>query len=307
MKIYVIQIYKKGDKIMKEVKWSNRFNIGVDVIDKAHQKLFSIVGKLIALNEDETKQQHACCEGIKYLKSYTIKHFAEEEAYMKSIGYEGYDIHKQLHDNMRNNTLPALEGELERQNYSRESVRHFLGICIGWLNAHTMIEDPAIVGRASSRWVHHSSDNTAASVKKAIIQAAKDMFRLDAQVVSEHYSGEDFSFGNTLCYRMKYISSKEQHQIFLSYEQRLVLSTLGGMLGREVKTVDKTVAYTIKVLSQKFVERIGTHFISEDEYQLEKNDMLTFEQLLRVFDREYPSYNLLFSTGGKGYFAVGIK
>ena len=27
-----------------EIKWNNRFNIGVDSIDKAHQKLFSIVG-----------------------------------------------------------------------------------------------------------------------------------------------------------------------------------------------------------------------------------------------------------------------
>ena len=47
---------------MKEVKWSNRFNIGVDVIDKAHQKLFSIVGKLVALNEDETKNNNYCFE-----------------------------------------------------------------------------------------------------------------------------------------------------------------------------------------------------------------------------------------------------
>ncbi len=71
---------------MNAIKWNNRFNIGVEVVDKAHQKLFSIVGKLIALNEEE-KQQHACREGIKYFKNYTLKHFAEEEAYMKSIRY----------------------------------------------------------------------------------------------------------------------------------------------------------------------------------------------------------------------------
>ena len=53
----------------KEIKWNDRFNIGVDSIDTAHRRLFSIVGKLISLNEDETKQQHACREGIKYFKS----------------------------------------------------------------------------------------------------------------------------------------------------------------------------------------------------------------------------------------------
>ena len=58
----------------KEIKWNDRFKVGVESIDSAHKKLFSIVGKLIALNEDENKQRHACREGIKYFKSYTIKH-----------------------------------------------------------------------------------------------------------------------------------------------------------------------------------------------------------------------------------------
>ena len=51
--------------MVKEIKWNERFNIGVESIDTAHRKLFSIVGKLIALNEDENKQQNACREGIK--------------------------------------------------------------------------------------------------------------------------------------------------------------------------------------------------------------------------------------------------
>ena len=57
---------------MNEVKWNDRFNLGVDSIDKAHQRLFSIIAKLIALNEDTAKQQYACREGIKYLKNYTL-------------------------------------------------------------------------------------------------------------------------------------------------------------------------------------------------------------------------------------------
>ena len=61
-----------------EIKWNDRFCIGVDTIDKAHQRLFAIVGKLIDLNEDEAKQQYACREGIKYFNSYAMKHFAEE-------------------------------------------------------------------------------------------------------------------------------------------------------------------------------------------------------------------------------------
>ena len=136
----------------KEIKWNDRFNIGVDSIDTAHRRLFSIVGKLISLNEDETKQQHACREGIKYFKSYTIKHFEDEEAYMRSINYPNLAIHKSLHDSLRDKTLPALEEEMAAQDYSRESVQHFLGICVGWLNGHIMVEDRAITGKNPHKW-----------------------------------------------------------------------------------------------------------------------------------------------------------
>lgn len=141
------------------MKWNDRFNIGVESIDKAHQCLFSIVAKLLSLNKDAAKQQHACQKGIKYFKNYTLKHFSEEEAYMQSINYSEYTIHKSLHDNMRNKTIPVLENELESQNYSVEFVQHFVGICVGWLNGHIMIEDHAITGCAANKWVHQPSED----------------------------------------------------------------------------------------------------------------------------------------------------
>lgn len=70
---------------MAEIKWNDRFNLDVEEIDKAHQKLFTIVNKLIAFTENPEKQQHACKEGIKYFKNYAVKHFAEEEAYMQAL------------------------------------------------------------------------------------------------------------------------------------------------------------------------------------------------------------------------------
>lgn len=294
--------------MLNAVKWNDRFNIGVEVIDKAHQRLFSIVGKLIALNEDEEKQQHACREGIKYFKSYTLKHFAEEEAYMQSIAYKGYDVHKKLHDNMCYNTLPALETELEEQNYSKEAVRHFLGICIGWLNGHVMIEDHAITGWYPNKWVHQSAEDELLSLQKAVIQVGQDLFRVEARLVSDHYSGEDFCEGNKICFRLTYtISEGKKIQVYFIYEERLMLSSLGEMLGRQIQYADKTVIYTLKILSRQFIERIALHFKLEGEPAWEKTDAMTFDQVLKTFYKEYPPYSMLFGTGGKGYFAVCIK
>lgn len=294
--------------MMREVKWNDRFNIGVDSIDKAHYRLFSIVDKLLNLNETETKQEHACREGIKYFKSYTLKHFADEEAYMQSINYSGYAVHKSLHDNMRDKTLPALEAELEERNYSPESVRHFLGICVGWLNGHIMVEDRAIVGKTTNKWIMQPSEDELASLEKAIVQALQSLFRIQAKLVSEHYSGEDISSGNTLCYRLNYRGeSGDLLQVYLTYEERLILEILGEMFGKQIARADKTVVYAMKILSQQIMSLITKHFVLTDNYELEKNDLLTFDQFLRVFEKECPPYSLLFSTGGKGYFAFCVK
>lgn len=296
---------------MNEVKWNDRFNIGVECVDKAHRRLFSIVSKLISLNEDETKQQHACREGIKYFKNYTTKHFAEEEAYMKSIGYADYDIHKSLHDNMRDKTLPALEQELEDQNYSVKSVQHFLGICVGWLNGHIMIEDHAITGKTTNKWVHQPSEDEMTSLTKAISQALENLFRVKAEVISKHYSGEDFSSGKALCYRLTYTcaDSKRPLLVYLIYGEQMILSMLSETLDQPIKKVDKTVITAVKIISQRFMDCLSSHFTKISRRQLQKIDMLTFAQVERLFaiEKQYPPYSLLFSTEKKDYFAFCVK
>ena len=152
----------------KETEWNKRFNIGVDSIDNAHRKLFSIVRKLVYLDKKENNGQWACAEGIKYFKSYAIEHFTDEEAYMQSIGYKGYEMHKRLHDEMRYKTLPALEKDLTKSNYSEESIHHFLGICLGWLAAHIMIEDLAITGKISNRWKENETGKDVTVIERAV-------------------------------------------------------------------------------------------------------------------------------------------
>ena len=162
----------------KEAEWNNRFNIGVDSIDNAHRKLFSIVRKLINLSRNENNGKWACAEGIKYFKSYAIEHFTDEENYMKSISYEGYEQHKSLHDDMRYKTIPALEKDLTRSGYSQESIHHFLGICLGWLTAHIMIEDRAITGKAANRRQKNGAGKNLSALEDALAETIEEIFRL---------------------------------------------------------------------------------------------------------------------------------
>ena len=185
-----------------QLVWSEEYNIGVDVIDKEHKRLFKIINKLFAFGEEEKKSQWACQEGIKYFKEHTMKHFAEEENYMKSINYSGFETHRRLHEGFRQKTLPALEKELELTNYAPGTVDHFLGVCAGWLIGHTLTEDRAIVGEGASKWVNLLPHEEHEAMKKVILQLLYDMFKLESHVVSETYSGE--KFGRGVYYRLLY-------------------------------------------------------------------------------------------------------
>ena len=85
----------------KQIVWEDRFNIGVEAIDREHKKLFGIINKLLALKDQEDKSQWICQEGIKYFKDHAMKHFTQEEAYMAAIHYIGFDTHRRIHDDFR--------------------------------------------------------------------------------------------------------------------------------------------------------------------------------------------------------------
>ena len=289
----------------KEAEWNNHFNIGVDSIDNAHRKLFSIVRRLIHVSKDENNGQWACAEGIKYFKTYAIEHFTDEETYMKSINYEGYEIHKRLHDGMRYKTLPALEKDLLESDYSQESIQHFLGICLGWLTAHIMIEDRAITGKISNRWKKDNTGEAMTALEDALTLAIREIFRLQPEVVSEHYSGEDF--GNCLIDRLTYRSKEGNHvQIFLVLEESLVLRAVSSMLGMPLKKVDRMVENTVRQLSMHIADQVGEHCHLSFYYELESNHLMTAEQFRQIFYAQYFDYSLLFNTG-TGYFAFCIK
>lgn len=138
-----------------QLVWQERYNIGVEVIDKEHKKLFSVLKKLFDFGKQDEKSQWVCQEAVKYFRDHALKHFAEEEAYMLSINYAGFEMHRRIHKNFRERTLPTLERELELTGYSADAVSHFLGVCAGWLIGHTLIEDHAIVEKESvSQWVN---------------------------------------------------------------------------------------------------------------------------------------------------------
>lgn len=284
-----------------QLVWQDRFDIGVDVIDREHRKLFSIMNRLLAFSEQEDKMQWVCQEGLKYFKDHAMKHFAEEEVYMASISYKGYESHRRIHDNFRRNTLPALERELQQSNYSGDAISHFLSVCAGWLIGHTLTEDHAIAQNETSRWVNLMPEEEQFLVKQTIIRRLHEMFGLDTQAVSECYGAE--RFGSGIYYRLIYGSGDGmQREIILVFEEKLLIHTMGKLLADSSGRLSAMLLNAARYTARQFVESIRKRFPSMQQYQMERENLLTYEQFQQVYECQLPQYSLLFDTG-EGYFA----
>lgn len=281
--------------------WQDRFDIGVEVIDREHRKLFNIINKLLSLSEHELKSQWVCQEGIKYFKDHAMNHFSEEEVYMASINYEGYEAHRRLHDNFRQKTLPELEKELQQTGYAPESISHFIGVCAGWLIGHTLTEDQAITGKSISRWNNLMPEEEQIAVRKAITRLLYDMFRLEAKVVTDYYGGE--KFGKGIYYRLVFAKNNETEWDFiLVFEEKLLINTMGKMLEPSSEKLSAMIVNATRYAAKQFVERIREHFPYADQYELIEENLLSYAQFEKIFEADKPQCSLLFDTG-EGYFA----
>lgn len=285
-----------------QLVWNNRYNLGIEIIDKEHKKLFSILNKLFDFGQQKDKSQWVCQEAVKYFKDHTVQHFIDEEAYMASIDYEGLDIHRRIHKNFRETTLPALEKELNATNYSEDAVNHFLGVCAGWLIGHTMIEDHAIVsGETVKQWENLLPDEEQAVMGQAIISWLYTMFQLNSKLISNCYGGE--KFGNGIYYRLIYITQeKKRWEFMLIFEEQLIISTIGNIIETKSESVNVMIMNIARYMAKQLVEHLKEHFSELQEEKIKEEQLLTYEQFQKVFEKQRPQFSLLFDTG-KGYFS----
>ncbi len=285
-----------------QLVWNEQYNIGVEIIDREHKKLFSILNKLFDFGHQEEKSHWVCQEAVKYFKEHAVQHFADEEKYMVSIHYEGLKTHRHIHKNFRERTLPALEKELERTNYSEESVLHFLSVCAGWLIGHTLIEDRAIVsGEKIKHWENLMPDEEQAVMGQTVASLLHSMFQVDSWLLSDCYGGE--KFGEGIYYRLIAVSKeKKKWEFFLIFEEKFIAGTIGSVMNIKSEAVKTMLMHAAGYVARQFVERIKRCFPSLQGYEMKEEQILSYEQFQMVYEKQSPQFSMLFDTG-KGYFA----
>lgn len=291
--------------------WKEEYNIGVDSIDQEHQQLFENINKLFSFTQKKSgwiggkNSRRACRKGIELFKEHAVKHFEDEETYMESIDYDGLEQHKRIHKGFRENTLPALERELEQTDYSPEAVEHFLGVCVGWLIGHTTTEDQAIVGRGIRTWENLLTGEEIATTNKVVSQLMYLILSVHPKMISDVYNGE--KFGDGLYYRLVYRTNQtgKKQEILMAFEERLLFETIGGVMGKKTNKLDPALIHAARHAMRRFAGRLMDYFLRGETCKLEEENLLSYGQFQKVFEEEKPVASLLFDTG-HGYFACCV-
>lgn len=275
---------------MEKIMWDDRYKINVEIVDRAHARLFRIINRLSDLSEDTATNHAAYGEGVKYLEAYTMTHFSEEEAYMRSIHYSGYAEHKRIHDNFRNKTLISLKRDLELSDYSRVSVERFVGTLNRWLSEHIMLEDQAIVGKAV-RQKKHDRSSQIEIISRTVSRAVQDVLQAETKLVSEEYKGQNIGNGYYCCqyYNM---GGGVILQILLGVEDTLLLRGIGRIPG--IRKKEMAQGDVLRIFEELF-RKLGRIFKVETEPEFGMENLLTRDGFRKEFMKGCPC-SLLFGT-----------
>jgi hemerythrin len=118
---------------MAHIEWSNELSVGVEVIDKQHQRIIEYVNKL----HDNLHDKVALADVLEDTIEYTESHFGFEEAMMEEAGYPYIHAHKRIHDLF----IRRVARYKERFDAGEDVAEELHDTLVRWLVTHIKSED----------------------------------------------------------------------------------------------------------------------------------------------------------------------
>ena len=124
------------------IAWSRDLETGNDEIDSQHKELFRLTSNLVEACEN--KRGHEVLEDtLNFLASYTVQHFADEEALQVKHKFPGYEDHKKLHEDFKAKVVELIT-QYHEDSESVDLHTQINSTIIRWLLTHIKKEDSKI-------------------------------------------------------------------------------------------------------------------------------------------------------------------
>jgi hemerythrin len=117
---------------MPLMTWNDSLDIGVDKMNHEHQQILDAMNRIYDSTAEGAPGSRVLVQ-IELLEQVTVRHFRDEEAYMKSIGYPDFENHQRIHHRL----IRDLETHVaETRAAGGIPTRQFFDFLRLWLSAH---------------------------------------------------------------------------------------------------------------------------------------------------------------------------
>ena len=124
---------------MDFVNWDASLELGVDIMDRQHHRLISIINEVDRTQRGEINSL-STPQLINELLDYIVEHFSTEEELMRRYEYADFAAHKSVHDAAANR-LFDWNNNLGSEQQSAEALLKYL---VHWIEHHLKKEDLAL-------------------------------------------------------------------------------------------------------------------------------------------------------------------
>ena len=122
---------------VQKIEWSERYHLGIDLLDNDHKKLLSITNVLIEHTQAGNRSE-IINDSLYRLLSFIETHFDNEEKLMLQLEYKGIDTHILEHRKFHKEIVLFCRKVMA----SREPiVDDLLELLKGWIDSHIAEED----------------------------------------------------------------------------------------------------------------------------------------------------------------------
>lgn len=122
---------------MAKIEWHPAFSLGVASLDNQHKRFIGLANEIFLAVKDG-KEPKQLAASFSRLREYTVYHFADEEAFMRSVGYPEWRAHAREHEELKK-LVRYHQEKLFREGKARE--KDILGFLKKLLVDHVVYSD----------------------------------------------------------------------------------------------------------------------------------------------------------------------
>jgi hemerythrin-like metal-binding protein len=135
---------------MEKIIWKREYSVGVERLDRQHQKIISIINKLIA-KPRLFVTSGTIADVLAELNSYVSDHFLLEEQLLEENNYPGLIDHSKKHTEYSERVTGFCLKTVENNKNLPEELVSYLG---GWWVGHILYEDMKYKSFFEEKGVH---------------------------------------------------------------------------------------------------------------------------------------------------------